>query len=185
MGAGGGREARGAPERRVGFRDMRLIVAAVGKLGGGAERELVERYDARLALLARNVRIGPASLAEVEARGADARQGAAARKRAEGTLLLKALEPAERLVALDERGVDLGSLDIAERLRSWRDDGVGAVGFAIGGADGLEPALREKAALIIRFGKATWPHAMARAMLYEQLYRAAASIAGHPYHREG
>ena len=164
---------------------MRLIIAAVGKLPAGPERELVERYQKRLDQLARSVRVGPATLHEVEARGADAKSGVEQRRVAEGALLERALAPAERLVALDERGETIGSAAFAKRLGAWRDSGAAAAGFVIGGADGLTDELRNKATLTLSFGKLTWPHALARVMLFEQLYRAAAVLAGHPYHREG
>ncbi|MCI4666259.1 MAG: 23S rRNA (pseudouridine(1915)-N(3))-methyltransferase RlmH [Neomegalonema sp.] len=163
---------------------MRLIVAAIGKLPKSPERELVERYQTRLEQLARTVRLGPAALVELEARGADAKSGAASKRLAEGALLLKALRPAEKIIALDERGENCSSSKLADRLGGWRDAGVGVVGFAIGGADGLTDDLRDQAALRLSFGQLTWPHALARAMLFEQLYRAGALLAGHPYHRE-
>ncbi len=164
---------------------MRILVAAVGKLPRGPERAIVERYAERLDQLARAVRVGPARTVEVEARASEAKAGEAQRKAAEAALLMKALAPAERLVALDERGAELGSAAFAERLGAWRDEGVATVGFAIGGADGLDERIRADAALVLGLGRMTWPHALARALLFEQLYRAAALLAGHPYHREG
>lgn len=164
---------------------MRLMIAAIGKLPRGPERELVERYADRLAPLARTVRLGPLVVHEREVREADAKSGRQLRKEAECALLAKALAPAERIVALDERGDALGSAEFANLLGRWRDSGVACVGFAIGGADGLAEELRSDAALSLSLGKPTWPHALARAMLAEQLYRAAAQLAGHPYHREG
>ena len=89
------------------------------------------------------------------------------------------------VVALDEKGDQLGSMEFATRLGRWRDDGKREARFLIGAADGLEDAEREGADLLIAFGKATWPHMMVRAMLAEQLWRAASILAGHPYHREG
>lgn len=163
---------------------MRLLVAAVGRLPRGPERALVERYQERIAQLERAVRVGPAQLIEVEARGADAKAGGKQRIAAEAALLAKAAAPAERLVALDERGAHIGSAEFADLLGSWRDRGVGSVGFLLGGADGLQPELRGQAAQTLSFGAFTWPHALARVLLFEQLYRAAALLAGHPYHRE-
>ncbi|GAB4189838.1 MAG: hypothetical protein OHK0024_30380 [Thalassobaculales bacterium] len=98
--------------------------------------------------------------------------------------LLAAIPPGARVVALDERGEDLSSRELAGRLAAWRDAG-DSVAFIIGGADGLGEALRARADLLLRFGRATWPHLLVRAMLAEQLYRATAILAGHPYHREG
>jgi 23S rRNA (pseudouridine1915-N3)-methyltransferase len=69
-------------------------------------------------------------------------------------------------------------------LRGWRDGGRQAVGFVIGGADGLGPALRARADLVLAFGSATWPHQLVRIMLMEQIYRAMTILSGHPYHRD-
>jgi 23S rRNA (pseudouridine1915-N3)-methyltransferase len=88
-------------------------------------------------------------------------------------------------VVLDERGRDLTSAEFASLLARWRDEGVREARFWIGAADGHEEALRSSADLLMRFGAATWPHLLARAMLAEQLWRATSLIAGHPYHREG
>ena len=87
-------------------------------------------------------------------------------------------------MALDERGRDLTSVAFAERLGRWRDDGVRDLAFVIGGADGLAPAVRDRAALTLAFGRATWPHMLVRTMLAEQIYRAQTILTGHPYHRQ-
>jgi 23S rRNA (pseudouridine1915-N3)-methyltransferase len=86
-------------------------------------------------------------------------------------------------VALDERGDNIDSATFARHLGRWRDDQVGNTIFIIGGADGLSPELRRMAQLRLAFGSATWPHQMVRVLLFEQIYRAATILAGHPYHR--
>ena len=88
-------------------------------------------------------------------------------------------------ILLDEKGEQLGSTDFARRLERWRDDGRREARFLIGGADGFDDADRAGADLLIAFGRATWPHLLARAMLAEQLFRATSILANHPYHREG
>lgn len=93
--------------------------------------------------------------------------------------------PNTRIVALDEGGEQISSMDLARLLERWRDDGVRETRFLIGAADGLTRDERMSADWSISFGKVTWPHMMVRAMLAEQLYRATSIIAGHPYHREG
>jgi 23S rRNA (pseudouridine1915-N3)-methyltransferase len=90
-----------------------------------------------------------------------------------------------RTILLDEKGEQLSSAIFAELLRQWRDDGVTEVRFCLGAADGFDDADRANADRLIAYGKATWPHLMARAMLAEQLYRATSILANHPYHREG
>ena len=90
-----------------------------------------------------------------------------------------------KTVLLDERGKDLPSERLAAILEGWRDGGMRECRFILGAADGHSEAEREEADLLLAFGKATWPHLLARAMLAEQLYRATTIIAGHPYHRSG
>lgn len=90
-----------------------------------------------------------------------------------------------KVVLLDETGETLGSKAFAERLGRWRDDGVREVQFMIGAADGFDDAARAGADLLLSFGRLTWPHLLARAMLAEQLFRAISILANHPYHREG
>ena len=77
----------------------------------------------------------------------------------------------------------LSSPDLAAHLAQWRDAGRQDAAFVIGGADGLDPALRARADLSISFGAMVWPHMLVRVMLAEQLYRAATILAGSPYHR--
>ena len=91
----------------------------------------------------------------------------------------------QRTILLDETGRTLNSMEFADMLGGWRDDGVREARFMIGAADGFDDAQRAEADLLFSFGRATWPHMLARAMLAEQLYRATSILAGHPYHREG
>lgn len=93
--------------------------------------------------------------------------------------------PQTRRVLLDERGEVMGSLAFANLVGRWRDDGVREARFMIGAADGFDDATRGEADLLLSFGRATWPHMLARAMLAEQLFRATSILANHPYHREG
>ena len=90
-----------------------------------------------------------------------------------------------RTVLLDERGKQLSSEELATLLGRWRDDGIRETRFMIGAADGHSDEERQSADLLLAFGKATWPHLLARAMLMEQIYRATTILAGHPYHRAG
>ena len=104
-------------------------------------------------------------------------------KTREAELILAALPAGARLVALDQRGAEWSSRELADRLRTWRDSGIGAIAFAIGGAEGLGPAVIERADAVLSLGIMTWPHLLVRCMLLEQLYRAQQILAGHPYHR--
>jgi 23S rRNA (pseudouridine1915-N3)-methyltransferase len=88
-----------------------------------------------------------------------------------------------RIVALDERGSNLTTKALAQRLSDWQLGG-DDIALIIGGPDGLEPGFRQAAHERIRLSDLTLPHAMARVLLIEQLYRAWSVNAGHPYHRE-
>jgi len=105
-------------------------------------------------------------------------------KAREAELILAAVPPGALLVALDERGRPWSSRELAERLAAWRDRGVTTLAFAIGGADGLGPAVIERADAVVSLGAMTWQHLLVRSLLLEQLYRAQQILAGHPYHRD-
>lgn len=122
----------------------------------------------------------PMRLVEVQARDSVPPER---RKAVEAELLLAAVPAGAVVAALDERGRDLTSPELARRLESWRDQGNRTAAFLIGGADGLDERIRAAAALQLAFGRQTWPHRLVRVMLAEQLYRATTILAGHPYHR--
>jgi 23S rRNA (pseudouridine1915-N3)-methyltransferase len=154
---------------------MRLMIIAVGRLKTGPERALVDTYAARLS--SAPAQIGPLTLHEIDERK-DARGISQAMDEA-----IARLPPGTPLIALDERGAELTSEALAARLAGWRDEGAPEAAFLIGAADGLPKTIRARAWLTLAFGRLTWPHLLARAMLAEQLYRAATILSGHPYHR--
>lgn len=154
---------------------MKLSVAAIGRPGRGPEAELAADYAARAGAAGRALGLGPVDLVDLEPR----KPGQAA----EAELILKAAEGAH-LIACDERGRAYGSRDFAAHIAALRDQGERRVVFAIGGADGLDAAVLEAARSTLAFGPQTWPHALARAMLAEQIYRAVTILAGSPYHRD-
>jgi 23S rRNA (pseudouridine1915-N3)-methyltransferase len=88
-------------------------------------------------------------------------------------------------VAFDERGTSTTSDALAERIARWRDEGRAALTCIIGGPDGLQSRVRDRADLVVSFGSFTLPHQIVRALVAEQLYRALTIIGGHPYHRAG
>lgn len=102
---------------------------------------------------------------------------------AERTRIEAAIPKGARIVALDERGTNLTTNALAARLTDWQMGG-GDVALIIGGPDGIEPAFRQAAHERIRLSDMTLPHAFARVLLIEQLYRAWSINANHPYHRE-
>lgn len=161
---------------------MRLVVAAVGRLKQGPERDLAQRYRERIAKAGRAVGFQEIEVVEI----AESRAREAERRQTEESIALAQLVPDRAVtVLLDERGDNLGSAGFADTLRRWRDDARPAAVFFIGGADGVALNLRQDADLSLAFGAATWPHQLVRIMLMEQLYRAVTVLAGHPYHRAG
>ncbi|GAC1587378.1 MAG: 23S rRNA (pseudouridine(1915)-N(3))-methyltransferase RlmH [Sphingomicrobium sp.] len=140
---------------------MLLHIVARGKIGRSSEAELVERYVKRIAW--------PTRLTEMPDHG--------------GTL--PPLPSNSVTIVLDERGELFASTAFATKLETWRDGGKREARFLIGAADGHGEEGRAGADLLLSFGPATWPHLLVRAMLAEQLFRATAILANHPYHREG
>jgi 23S rRNA (pseudouridine1915-N3)-methyltransferase len=138
-----------------------LHIVARGRIGRSPEAELVDRYVKRLSW--------PVRITELPDSGGK----------------IPPVDGQTRIVMLDESGEVLPSVTFAERLGRWRDDGVREARFMIGAADGFDETARAQADLLWSFGRATWPHMLARAMLAEQLYRATSILANHPYHREG
>ncbi|MEI6099623.1 MAG: 23S rRNA (pseudouridine(1915)-N(3))-methyltransferase RlmH [Alphaproteobacteria bacterium] len=155
---------------------MRLHVCAVGRLRAGPERVLTDDYYARLDRTGRPLGLGPVAEHEVE----DKKGGGIA---AEAELLTRAIPAGALMVALDERGRVMTSPEFAGLLAQWRDGGRQDLALVIGGADGIDSALRDRAEASVSFGAMVWPHMLVRVMLAEQLYRAATILAGGPYHR--
>lgn len=140
---------------------MLLHIVARGKIGRSPEAELVERYLKRITW--------PTKLTELPDKGGK----------------VPPLPGDSVVIALDERGQSMSSMDLAKKLETWRDAGKREARFLIGAADGHEDEQRRSADLLLSFGAATWPHLLVRAMLAEQLFRATSILANHPYHREG
>lgn len=149
-----------------------LHLIAVGRLRDGPEAELFARYNARLR--------PRFSVTEIsEGRGAPAES-----KRREASALLIALPAAAFVVVLDLSGDAPDSAALARSLERWLAMGR-PICFLIGGADGLDASALARADYVLSFGRLTWPHFLARAMLAEQVYRAQSIMSGHPYHRSG
>ncbi len=161
---------------------MKLTLCAVGKLGATTENTLTKDYLNRANLTGRGLGISPVELVEVEAKNAK-NLSSAQLKATEAEAIRTALGEGI-LITCDEHGEHLTSRQIAQRLETFKDRGERRVTFLIGGADGLDPALLKASAFSLAFGKATWPHALVRVMLAEQMYRATTILAGLPYHRD-
>jgi 23S rRNA (pseudouridine1915-N3)-methyltransferase len=154
---------------------MKITILTVGKLGRMVEAHLAMDYASRATASGRALALGPVEILEVEAR----KPG----KAAEAEVLRPHLDGAH-VIACDEHGKVRPSRAFAEHLSRLRDDGTRRVVFLIGGADGLDPSILANANETMAFGPQTWPHALARAMLAEQIYRAATILSGSPYHRD-
>ncbi|MEK9621817.1 MAG: 23S rRNA (pseudouridine(1915)-N(3))-methyltransferase RlmH [Alphaproteobacteria bacterium] len=152
---------------------MKLVILAVGKGRTASEHELALGFMKRLP--------AGGDIIEIESK----LPAGPKRQQDESQLLMRHVPDNAILVALDPKGKDTSSEALANKLAAWRDAGHASVFFAIGGADGHDAALRQRANDVISFGSATWPHMLFRAMLAEQLYRATSILAGHPYHRAG
>jgi len=159
---------------------MQIAIFAIGRMKKGASQELSQHYLDRFAKIAPSVGLSFGGLREIaESKAATP----TLRQAQEQARLAEILLVPTRLVLLDERGKDLSSPQFADWLGSRRDGGDKAVLFALGGPDGHGEEARARADLLLSFGRATWPHQIARILLAEQLYRAATLLSGHPYHR--
>lgn len=158
---------------------MRIIVAAIGRMKG-PESDLAERYRKRAVQTGRQLGWRDVDVIEIrESRAEDP-----AKRMLEELIALANVIPQGAAVALlDSRGDNLDSGTFANQIAQWRANDKPAAVFIIGGADGLAPSLHDKASLRLAFGAATWPHQLVRAMLLEQIYRAATILSHHPYHR--
>jgi 23S rRNA (pseudouridine1915-N3)-methyltransferase len=155
---------------------LRITLFAVGRLGRAPEAALAADYVQRATAAGRALALGPVEIVEVEAR----RTG----KAGEAEALAGPLKGHDHLIACDEHGRAQGSRAFAEHLARLRDNGTRRLALLIGGADGLDPSLLAAANERLAFGPQTWPHALARAMLAEQVYRAVSILGGSPYHRD-
>ena len=155
---------------------MRLVVAAIGQRQPAWADAAWEEFAKRMP---------PECRLELKALKAEPRAGRSAAQcmQAEATRLEAAVPRGARRVVLDERGTRLTSAQLAQRLAFWLGDGRD-VALLIGGPDGLDESLKARADETLRLSDLTLPHALARVVLAEALYRAWSLHTGHPYHRE-
>ncbi len=159
---------------------MRLQLIAVGRLKSGPERDLVERYVKRIVPTGRA--LGFAGFTHHELDESRARR-VEERKLEEAKAIAALLPVGGNVMMCDETGHSMTSPTFASVLGRFRDDGASSLSFVIGGPDGLDPDLRQKAGHVIAFGAMTLPHQIARILMAEQVYRAMTILSGHPYHR--
>ena len=151
---------------------MKITIITVGRMKKGSEKNLWDIYVKRLKW--------SLVLKEVEEKNA---LGPQAIKRKEADLLLAKVPKGALLVIMDQNGLNIASLDFAKRIGLWQDRGMRDLAIVIGGSDGLDQTVIDKADLKIAMGKMTWPHMLARIMLLEQIYRAQCILENHPYHK--
>ena len=149
---------------------MRLHIAAIGSSRSAPEQALADGWFRRLP--------HPGKIREFTSR----KPAGPARILDESTRIMDSLPSGALLFALDPKGRDISSEELAELIRRHRDEGGRDAVFAVGGADGHHEGLLARAEGLLAFGRQTWPHLLCRAMLAEQLYRAEMILAGHPYH---
>lgn len=155
---------------------MRITLLALGHLGRAPEALLAKSYTDRAGAAGKALAITPVEVVEVDSRKAG--------KAAEGEALIAALDPAAYLIACDEHGQQRTSRELAAHIAALRDRGERKLVFVVGGADGLSEPILAMARERLAFGTQTWPHALVRVMLAEQVYRAVTILAGSPYHRD-
>jgi 23S rRNA (pseudouridine1915-N3)-methyltransferase len=152
---------------------MRVTIAAVGRDRSRPARDLFDEYCRRCPWPVRLREVPPRTTAPPERRRAE-----------EAERLASAVPPGTVVIALDESGRNLTSRALAAKIGAWQRQGRSELAFLIGGPDGLDSALIQRADLVLALGRMTWPHRLVRVLLAEQLYRAATILAGHPYHRD-
>jgi len=152
---------------------MKILICAIGKAKSGTPQYLLyQDYIKRLPY--------KVECKEFEVKITDSEK----RKQREAELLLSACGGYEYIVALDENGKNLSSLEFARTIKNRQQQGYSFFAFIIGGADGLHESVTQKASLTWSLGRATWPHLLVRVLLAEQLYRMHSILSEHPYHRE-
>ena len=154
---------------------MKVRLLAIGRDRSGLFAPAVDEYLGRLA---RTLKVELVELPEAKKQAGTPRA-----KEEEGATVLGRLRPGERLVALDERGDQPTSLELARRLARWQERGQD-VALVIGGADGLSAEVLERAQERLSLSRLTLPHRLARLVLVEQLYRAVTILRGEPYHKD-
>ncbi|MEM8634010.1 MAG: 23S rRNA (pseudouridine(1915)-N(3))-methyltransferase RlmH [Pseudomonadota bacterium] len=147
---------------------------AVGEQKSGPEKALTEDYSQRFGKTARNLGMTGINLVTVKSGGGASR---------EADRLLSKIPANAAIMRLDEHGKSLSSMKLAEHISRLRDQGTREIVFLIGGAEGFSEEISSTYPQTLALGPQTWPHLLVRAMLAEQLYRAATILAGSPYHK--
>ncbi len=147
---------------------MHITIIAVGKNSKSSLLDLYNEYKKRI-----NWKV---DLKEITSKNLNNEQ--------ENKQILSLIPDKAIVIALDEKGKSMPSSNFADKFKKWQLDGFTNICFIIGGADGINNDVRDKANMLISFGEQTWPHMMVRSMLIEQIYRTQQILIGHPYHRQ-
>ncbi|MEM9668117.1 MAG: 23S rRNA (pseudouridine(1915)-N(3))-methyltransferase RlmH [Pseudomonadota bacterium] len=153
---------------------MKVSILAIGEQKSGPEQVLIDDYCRRFGRIAKNLGMSGIDQMILKSGGGRDREGDA--------LLGKAPKDGV-LVRLDEHGKQVSSIEFANQLSTWRDDGQSSLTFMIGGAEGYSSAVASAHPRSLALGLQTWPHMLVRVMISEQIYRAATILAGTPYHK--
>ena len=151
---------------------MKITIITVGRMKKGSEKNLWDLYAKRLkwSLVLKEVEeknvLGPQEI-----------------KRKEAELLFSKVPKGALLIAMDQNGLLLSSPELAKKIGLWQDNGISDLAIVVGGSEGLDQTVIDKADLKIAMGKMTWPHMLARILLLEQIYRAQCILGNHPYHK--
>lgn len=159
---------------------MQIFVAAIGRLKKSDELNLCNKFELRIKNA--GAQLGFSKFQHIDFEE-DKSQQVQIRKNKEAEKLLSAIPKGALIVALDEHGKQFTSPEFSQKIANFRDDGAPAIAFLLGGPDGHGQAVLNQADLKLSLSKMTWPHQIARALLFEQIYRAITIMSGHPYHR--
>lgn len=151
---------------------LKIDVICIAKIKNNAFAKLIGMYEKRINW--------PLNIISLESKHIEPRKC----QNDEAEKILKHINSQAVIITLDEKGKPYSSIEFSRKLQQYANDGLNHIQFIIGGADGLTKEIRQKSDLILSFGSQTWPHALARVMLLEQIYRSQQILSGHPYHRE-
>lgn len=160
---------------------MQLYIGAIGRLKKGEEQNLCQRFETRIKRSGSNLGFTQFNHHDFDE---DKSSQTDKRKQNEADRLLAAVPKGAIIIALDEFGKQLSSVDFSKKIANYRDEGHSAIAFLLGGPDGHGKAVLEQAHFKLSLSKMTWPHQIARALLFEQIYRVITIMNNHPYHRE-
>ena len=153
---------------------MKIQILAVGKMKKGCpEKQIIDDYIKKT--------LWPVEIHEVEEHRPLSPDQI---KEAEGKLLERIIPKGAKIVVLDEKGKQLNSHEFADQIQNWKNQSVSDIVFLIGGAFGHSTDIKQKADLLLSFGRMTLPHMLMRSVLAEQIYRAFTLSEGHPYHKD-